>query len=292
MHDVFAATRIWQLHHVQHLPKHATATGQRLFGKERHHDAWKGQAALSDARERLLDYTYNILHSADFYDDPSDNIRTISNMEVATITYIDKRLEIMDSWQIYVEDKKNPNCLVGIEQVFDVTLFYDDSTHIRYIGTLDGLCYVPHKEAYFLEENKTASRLDEGWRQSFEMVHQITGYCACSTALFGFLVLNAHVFGLKLKPTGREDIHNFQVRRDLNAITHWANWVYYTVKLYEQFRDDFENAPRFTHSCNRYFRPCSLIPFCADTPEGRQEQWEDMEPAPLSPSEQAVQELF
>ena len=33
----------------------------------------------------------------------------------------------MDNWPIYVEDEGNPQSLVGIEQVFDVVLTYEDN---------------------------------------------------------------------------------------------------------------------------------------------------------------------
>lgn len=292
MHEVFAAIRIWQLLKVQKLPKHAQVTGERIFNKERWKECTSELNRYSDEREQLLDLSYKVLHTSAFYEDPRDDIRTFSNMEVAALRYIDVRLPLMSSWLIYVEDKKKPEGLIGIEQVFDVILTFSDNTIIRYIGTIDGLSFSTYHKKNFLDENKTASRLDEGWRQSFEMSHQVTGYCACSSAVFGFTVFDAHIIGIKIKPTGREDYHNFTVPRHVSHIQHWASWVYRRSREYEIFKDDFENAERYTHSCNRYFRPCILIPFCADTPEGRLEQWNEMEPAELSPSEYSVMEQF
>lgn len=293
MHEVFSAVRLWQLWRKQGLTKHADYNGQRLFGQERWADAFKSaQKIKGDDRDQLLDLAYHILHSSEWYDDPNDNARTMANMEIASLRYIDRRLATMDSWPIFVEDKKRIDSRVGIEQVFDCILEYEDSTRIRFIGTIDGLIYSEHFKKWFLDENKTATRLDEGWRMSFEMSHQITGYCACSTTVFGFPVFDAHVFGIKIKPSGREDSDDFTVKRTPDSILHWAAWVWHTVKLFERYANDFESAPRFTHSCNRYFRPCHMIPFCSDTPEGRQQQWEEMVPQEPSPSERAVMEQF
>lgn len=299
MHEVFSAVRVWQLHHAQSLPGHAEAAALRLYGPDRWADAMREASATSYPRESLQALCFSILHSGPYYDDPSDTVRTLSNMEVSTIRYIDERLPNMPDWPVWVQDLKRPDTLIGIEQVFDCILHYADHKIIRVIGTIDGLTLSRHKNRHFLEENKTASRLDDGWRQSFELTHQITGYMACSTTIFGFPVNDCHVYGLKLRQSGYgDDVLDFFVERDANAILRWAAWVRWTVEtLYEPYAvthtdgtttPDFERAPMFTHSCNRYFRPCSLVPFCTDTPEGRAEQWDQMVPAALSPSEQAI----
>jgi hypothetical protein len=293
MHEVFAAIRIWQLINRQGLKKHGLVTATRIFGLPR----WK--AALQevdpglDDREQLLQLGFAILHSSGFYDDPADGIRTISNMEMATITYVDEALTKMDNWPIWVADSKDHTRPIGIEQVFDVVLTFSDQRLVRYIGTIDGLVLDTYRDSRpTLDENKTASRLDDGWITSFDMSHQITGYLTCSASVFGFPIWHARVQGLKIKPTNRgEDYYAKTTSRDPAAILHWGRWVYHTVGLFETYKDDFENAPRYTHSCNRYFRPCSLIPFCCDTSDGRREQWEQMVEADASPSERAVREI-
>jgi len=87
-----------------------------------------------------------------------------------------------------------------------------------------------------------------------------------------------------------EDVHIEPVRRTREDIDHWANWVRRQVEIFEEYQIDWEHAERRTHSCNRYFRPCALIPFCADSARGRQEQWDQMIDVVPSPSERAVQE--
>lgn len=292
MHQVFAAIRIWQLGTYQKLPKHALAVATRIFGLAR----WKAALSQMDKsledREQLLQLGFAILHGSGFYDDPGDNIRTISNMEMATITYVDEVYPKMGNWPIWVADKKNANCAVGIEQVFDVILTYDDGELIRFIGTIDGLVLDEYREGRAtLDENKTASRLDDGWINSFDMSHQVTGYIACSSIVFGLSIWHSRITGLKIKPTHKgEDIYVKKVSRDAANISHWAAWIRHTTDLFKTYENDWENAPRYTHSCNRYFRPCSLLSFCADTRDGRVEQWGQMVANEGSPSERAVRE--
>jgi len=290
MHEVFAAVRIWQLDHIQKLPKHAEAVASRIFSLGR----WKAAvraATARNTREQLMELSFEILHSSGFFDDERDKIRTMSNMEICSICYIDESLSKMENWPIYVEDKKNPKSVVGIEQTFDVVLEFVDGKKLRYVGTIDGLVENRTKGILVLDENKTASRLDQAWRDSFLMANQVSGYCAASTSVFGFPVMEARVTGLRIKSGAGEDVIPLDVRRDINFVFSWAHWLRHTIELYEKYEKDYENAPRYTHSCNRYYRPCSLIPFCADTPSGRAEQWEQMVPADPSPSERAVESL-
>jgi hypothetical protein len=287
MHEVFGAVRIWQLEHVQGLRKHADAVAKRIFGMDRWRKCVK-ECTADDDRENLMQLAFAVLHTSDWIDNPDDSTRTMTNMELASIHYIDERMPYMENWPIYVEGDK-----VGIEQHFDCVLYFEDGAEYRYIGTIDGLvAKLGKKDECYLDENKTASRLDAGWRASFDMSHQITGYCACSCVVFGFPVFRSRVTGVKIKPTNKgEDIYVLEpIERDEPSIQAWARWLRNTADLYETYKEDYEHADRYTHSCNRYFRPCSLLPFCCDSPEGRAEQWSEMVDADPSPSERAVME--
>lgn len=290
MHEVFAAVRIWQLANVQRLPRHATVTGHRIFGKDRWARMLKQVDDSLDDRERLMQLCFASLHTSGYEDNPEDKVRTLSNMELASINYVDEQLHKMDSWPIWVADKKKPNAAVGIEQVFDCVLEYADGKLVRFIGTIDGLVINIYRDNRLtLDENKTASRLDDAWKFSFDMSHQITGYLAAGTSVFGLPIYDARVTGLKVKPTGRgEDIYVMEVKRTADSVLHWSRWVRHVVDLAELYAGDYENAPRYTHSCNRYFRPCSLIPFCTDSAEGRIMQWEQMVAPDGSPSERSI----
>lgn len=291
MHEVFAAIRIWQLEHIQGLPLHAKAVAKRIFGLDRWKQIKRVQSEI-DSREGLLEVAFNALHTCGWVDDPNDNNRTMSNMESAAIVYVDERLPNMENWPIYVASEKEPSSLVGVEQVFDIVLVYEDGYKVRYIGTVDGLVTQAATGKYYIDENKTANRLDTGWRASFDLSHQITGYVAASTTTFGFPVFRSRVTGLKIKPTQRgEDVIAVEpLERTSDNVRQWAKWVRDRAEVYDRYKDNYEDAPRFTHSCNRYFRPCALSPFCGDSVDGRKEQWDEMVVADRSPSEQAIME--
>lgn len=212
-------------------------------------------------------------------------------MQMASLHYIEERMRYMDHWPIYVQDENDPNCLIGIEQTFDIVVTYSDGKEVRYIGTIDGLVYHAKHKVFALDENKTANRLGDAWRCSFDMSNQITGYCAASGHVFGFPVYRNRVLGVKIKPTSTEDAYQCEpLVRDEEKVRTWALWLRHTVDMYETYMDNYEAAPRYTHSCNRYFRPCSLLSFCGDSVEGRKEQWKSMVLTSKSPSERAIQE--
>ena len=294
MHKVFAMCRIWQLWRKQGLTDHAIAAGVRIFGWE----PWKEIVAKGKGhaqRDELLALCFGVLHCSSWVDDPKDSIRTMSNMEVATIEYVDERLRAMDQFPIWVASEFDSNSKVGIEQVFDVVMMYEDGYKIRYIGTIDGLVIdLDNSKRPTLEDNKTASRIDSAFQNSLFMKYQFTGYLACCTAVFGIEVFDGRVIAVKIKRSNTgENYASLPIERDYDAIAKWGSDVRWFVEnLYEPFGDKgYEDAPRFTHSCNRYFRPCSLIPFCSDTPEGRQIAFEqEMVPADQSPSERAILE--
>jgi hypothetical protein len=112
-----------------------------------------------------------------------------------------------------------------------------------------------------------------------------------ASVLFGFPIVRSRVTGVKIKPGGGEDVYPIEpLVRNVETFANWGIWLRHTVDMYERYVNDYEHAPRYTHSCNRFFRPCALIPFCGDSIEGRREQWDEMMPANQSPSERAVME--
>src|SRR5215831_8121187 len=140
MHQFFAAFRIWQLDMVQGLHEHAKHTGIRVFGEDRWTEIWKRvKRTPPNDIDRIATLAHEILHTSGYYDDPKDQTRTLSNMETAAVVYARETLPYIENWPIWVESEKKPRGHVGIEQVFDVILEYEDGTRIRYIGTLDGI---------------------------------------------------------------------------------------------------------------------------------------------------------
>lgn len=297
MHDVFAAVRLWQLFRKQGFEEHFFAHGPRLFDKEyaRFRQCWElASTASGHPRDELLDFAFRILNTGEFYDDPDDGIRTISNMETTTIKYVDKMLTLMDKNPIWVADEHDPTAPVGIEVPFDMMVEqWDDynTTPIhaaRYIGTIDGL--IQRKDnAVRCDENKTASRLDETWRKAFDVKSQPTGYVNAAQLITGQQCTDTRIIGVKVKQTrSAEDMLIFPLERTEAQTRDWARTLFFCQELVERYKEDVLSAPQFTHSCSRYFRPCAFIDWCAAEPQDQVAILEGMVPADLSPSQRAV----
>src|SRR5262249_28675511 len=154
-------------------PDHAQAAGDRIFGEDRWRAIWKEVLKVPpNDVDRLGTLAVAVLRSSGYYDDPADTTRTLSNMESSAMVYMRATLKNLEHWPIWVADEKSPLKPVGIEQVFDVVLEYDDGARIRFIGTLDGILRNARKRGRItMAENKTASRLDKAWIESFKMRH-------------------------------------------------------------------------------------------------------------------------
>lgn len=313
MHDVFAAVRLWQLGFLQGQKMLMIHHGARLFGRARwgKMSGWLvdtstlpyGMVDKDDDTARL-NFVLEALYTSGFYDDPNDNRRTMRNMEECAIAYLNKYQ--WDKWPVWVRDPHDPESDVGIEVPIDIviTFTYDDpilistgagfgvttiggekSLSIRFTGRMDGVH--TDGEEIVVQENKTASRLNDAWFQSFELSHQITGYMLAMKLWTGKEVSKAVVRGITIPLPKSYDfggVATHVVRRDSDAFAHWFNWLHHTVsEIWLPNKDNVINAPRYTHSCNRYFRPCSLIPFCAVPDEDKQAVLDDMEYKPWSP---------
>jgi len=128
-------------------------------------------------------------------------------------------------------------------------------------------------------ENKTASRLDEAWRQSFEMSSQITGYALAGTVFTQEPITKGVVWGVQIPLPKSYDYGGLvveHVTRESFKTERWFDWFLYTVQQYEAYQNNPHDAPKFTHSCNRYFRPCHMIPFCASDDEEQKQALSEM----------------
>lgn len=281
-HDFFAAVRLWQLRTYQGHTSLADFHGKRLFGVPRYQQMLGSIGPNEDPRVQSLQYSLSALETTGYYDDPRDKRRTYTNLEEACIAYIDRW-----DWNrmpVWIRNVNDPQSDVGIELPFDVTLSFmlsDGSIHrYRFIGKADGL-HQRDNELY-LHENKTASRLDEAWSQSFLLSSQITGYCLALGVWAGEAISKAEIFGMSIPLPKNYDFGGI-VREVVPRYTHhferWFDWFLHTIRLEQQYKDDPIHAPKYTHSCNRYFRPCSLIPFCDATDDEQEliltEMYED-----------------
>jgi hypothetical protein len=293
MHEVFAAVRLWQLLRLQNLPDHFKFHGERLFNDEDHptrfRDSWK--VINTSPRDELLSFCFKVLNTGDYYDDPNDKTRTLANMEETIIKYVDEQMPRMDANPIWVADINDPIAPVGIEQVFDIIIEQGDRS-IRYIGTIDGItCPEKYPGTAMVDENKTASRLDETWRKSYQVKSQPTGYIAVARLLTGLEVTKVRMIGIKIKQTrSNEDYYAFIEEREDFQLEDWVRSLFFADELNTRFGDDPLSAPQFTHSCSRYFRACAFIDLCSADPQDRQDILDGMVQAPLTPSQRAIKE--
>lgn len=275
-HDVFAAVRLWQLRDYQKRPDLADFHGLRLYGVSRHTQMLDAARTVreEDPRTQSLAFCLSALETSGFYDDPRDRRRTMTNLEEACIAYID-RWDFNRS-KIWIRDEAQKDSDVGIEIPFDIVIHYvfenGEEKEVRFTGKADGL-HIKGSQL-LLHENKTASRLDEAWSQSFLLSSQITGYCLALGVYVGQAIENAEIYGLSI-PLPRNYDFGGVVRETVTRYSHhferWFNWLLHTVLLEEAYSNNPIDAPKYTHSCNRYFRPCSMIPFCdADDEEQKQ----------------------
>lgn len=284
-HDCFAAIRLFQLIEYGRsvfgrklTQKLIDSTGHRLFGESRYNTMLDIIKSDDDTRRRVNAAAIYAANSSGFYDDPSDKRRTLSNLESSIVAYID-RLEL-DRWVPLVSE----GGFVGIEVPFDITLDYGDmhGDKLRYIGRIDGVMMDVHSKDVVLDENKTASRLNDAWQNSFATSHQVTGYCVALTCMLKRDISEANIRGLMIPLPKSYDLGGvadvFEVR-DENRRREWFKWVWHTYSsIYLPYHADPLFAPEYTHSCNRYFQSCSFIPLCAMAdPMERQLSFEQME---------------
>lgn len=287
-HDVFAAHRLYSFREFGQA-FYETADQQvieaafernvvRVFGERRANELINSVDQREDFRTRCQQFSLTALYNGEFYDDPADKRRTTTNIEEMCIAYMDKY-----SWE-HKLPYWDGQMYVGVEIPVDVIieLTYDDDQHItiRFIGKADGLHYSDRTRTTLrVHENKTASRLGDAWEQSWDTNHQPTGYMIALSAMFSRAIVEAEMIGTCLPLPKSYTINGTSrvvVKRKEWQLEEWFNWLLHTALMHEEFSDKPLVAPMYTHSCNRYFRPCSFIPLCATEPEERQAMFDEM----------------
>jgi hypothetical protein len=165
-----------------------------------------------------------------------------------------------------MRDPGDPTSDVGIEIPFDlvVAITGNDNITFRLTGRIDGIHWQADKRLT-MHDNKTASRLNDAWSMAQNMSHQYTGYCIAASVFTQHDVSRADVLGLAIPLPKTYDFGGYMresVYREPHHIRHWITWLVHTVNMTRAYLDNPYDAPKYTHSCNRYFQPCSLIPFC------------------------------
>lgn len=292
-HEVFAAHRLYSFREYgaafygaseERIATAFDENGRRIFGERRFREMLNAVDEREDTRTRFQQFSLTALYNCGFYDDPGDKRRTTTNIEEMCIAYMDKydwksRLPFWDG------DK-----WLGIEIPVDVVikLTYEGGyILVRFIGKADGIHRIDREsDDLRVHENKTASRLGDAWEMSWETNHQPTGYMVALSAILGKNIRQAEMLGTCLPLPKAYTINGLArvvVKRADWQIAEWFQWLFHTAQMHEQYENNPTDAPMYTHSCNRYFRPCSFIPLCATEPEERRAMFEDMDEQEWSP---------
>lgn len=298
MHDVFCCLNLVQVGAVQALPDHMHYHARQEFGKVRWENIWKaacgkkGVFSLDDIKclERLV---LACINSSEFYDDPNDKNRTLANLELCALELVTYWLAKLKTFPIYIEDIKDPTKSIGIEKsldcVFDILKDDKSVTSIRTIGLADAVYRNPETGNIALGEYKTSAMMNEAWVKAYDTRHQLTLYNAQLQAYFGEQdKFNTVMIGSAIPVrTTSAPVRHFTVNRDKENVDQLILMMLHTYEQIEKFRNNALYAPMFTHSCNRFFRSCSLMDLCVASAEDREEMFDNMEiTKEKSPSEE------
>ena len=298
LHDVFASVRFFDLlthlHGKDDAIERVNAHARRLFNNDNEPARWERALryyeAGEDAETRCMQIALSLLETSGYHDDPRDTKRTQSNLESAAISYIQRYP--LGRFIPYCSDDY---CFIGVEVPFDITIEDAQLQPIRFVGRVDGVC-LDHLRSEAnrvpeVHENKTGSRIDTVWSSSFDTSNQVTGYCIAMSCVLSTMVKDVVMWGLQIpvpKASSYTDgVMRYPTSRNEEAFFEWRLWVKHTLAMIMLYEDDPTNAPMYTHSCNRYFRSCALIPLCTETRERRKHIFDnEMETQRWSPLEQ------
>ena len=291
MHEVFSVLNLYQLGVIQGLSDHMNHHGAVILGEDRWNFIINCVENLKGDQQLVCEtLALQTIATSDFYDDPNDRNRTTANLEHVAIELVAYWLMRFQNFNIYVEDTADPTKPVGLEMSLDVVFTikaYGTNYNVRFIGLADALYQNHDTRVVTLGEYKTSSSMNDAWERAFETRHQITGYNAALKAYFPNVAGNTILLGSAVPvPRTKTRVQHFSVPRDDDHTKQFLNTILFTMGLIESYRDTPLTAPMFTHSCNRYFRPCAFLDLCSASLEDQFVMLEQMEIAPaLSPSE-------
>lgn len=280
-HEAFAAIRLFQLEYIQKRPDLAQFHGIRIFNEDR----WNSiKAVYKDDRTQLsnlMNFGIQAFDTSGYYDDERDRRRTKDNIIECIMQYAQQWDTECDIW---IRDPASSTSDVGIEIAFNYGVLLNDGNRavaFNFTGKIDGIFLSKRDKIITVDENKTGARIDEAWLAQWRMSHQITGYAIAAAKFSGShlpILPRARIIGMQI-PMPRDAMNGIRaesVPRGEHMLLDWERWMFHTLKIMEENNDDPVNAPRYTHSCNRYFRPCSFLALCDAPPEVRQEIYENM----------------
>lgn len=275
-HRAFAAHRLWWLYQqcderdmtrLEVILRQGTA----IFG-----DAWPSFYPMLDSDEPQS-ITIHAVTTSDYYDDPHDRKRTVSNLENSLMHYL-TRYEI-DEYPILVH-----NDLACVELPTSMVVDYGDGAEMVYNGRVDAIAL--NGSEPFIIDNKTASNVGNRWEMRWDTSHQVTGYCLQASLLIGQEVNSAVVQGLQIPLPKSSEWSGYvwhQTHRSKAQTRQFFDWLRLAYDIWMKFKDRPFEATRLTHSCYRYFRPCQFIPICYQFDEDPPPTLEEMVEASWHP---------
>ena len=282
-HEYYAALRYWTILERADcegwpMDEIHKKVGMRLFSEER----LTSMYAIPQDSDRINNaqlFALDALHSSGFYDDPSDRKRTMSNLEASCLAYTYEYFK--RDMPILVRDD-----LIGIEVPFVLEVlkesrggFIDYDQAAYYCGRIDGIQLWNNRP--IVCENKTSGMSiasSNAWRMAFALSNQVTGYCIAGSALLGESIREAFVMGSQIPPPRNVfdgTVFELCTRTDSDCV-RWCEWFFHSVGTYEDFVPRVIDAPRYSHSCNRFFSACEFIPFCSMEREEQQQVLDEM----------------
>lgn len=274
-HEVFAAARYASLFDGDN-EDIAREQAERHFGPARFAQMF-GHWRFDESDEtKRTNFALEALHTSSYYDDPRDKRRTLQNIEDACRMYLQHYN--FEAWHPYVDRESG---FIGIEVPFDLCIEYDGG-RFRFVGKIDAIINNRTTGEIEVHENKTGARINDAWAMSFHMSHQVTGYIQASKLIIprqaGHNIYSSVVHGLQIPLPRNVEIggmHTERVTRHAENFERWLAWLIDVHQMVTRYKEDIYNSPMYTHSCNRYFQPCQLIPFCSSTKDEQELLLED-----------------
>jgi hypothetical protein len=276
-HEAFASVRLgdlyynggdWYPHGESWCRSKAILRATQLFGEGRA-ESWLSTITKGEDTERsIMLGALDIFETTGYYDDPDDKRRTIANIEATIIGYVSK-YPLGKTMCVITRDVVGRD-FIGVEIPIDIRLrIYmpgDQARDYHFVGRVDGVMWANRKmDRINIEDDKTASRLNDAWHESWKINHQMTGYCGAVGSLLGRDVRTGVIRGASIPLPKTYDYGGIATvpfnRSDLQ-FHEWCEYVVHIMDIVTQYSAKPLHAPKYTHSCNRYFRPCSYVMFC------------------------------
>lgn len=285
LHDCGAAISLWQLRaegRVDHFEHHR----RRLFPHGRDGAIFDDADSRNSIANQLRGICERAIATSGYYDEPSDTNRTITNLEDCASYYVDQHPWITKP--VWVADEDDPTSDIGIEMPVEMVVRTPAGREIRYTGRCDKIQWTDRSRAEleWVDIKTTSMNMAEAWDASFVLSHQFTGYGVYASLFTGRAVWNGSIHGIRI-PVPKRNVYNgiklLPLTRSEHHIDMWAQWIDHCLDILEKHTSAPQHAPKYTHACNRYFRPCPLLPMCDGDAQWRDEAFKEMETREWNP---------